>query len=71
MLMGGAPVGISWLLIAGVIRFVGIICRGEEVCLEGAGVRGLGGHCIMCPRGEGSGVWAGGGVMLDSIVRGE
>ena len=56
MLMGGAPVGISWLLIAGVIRFVGITCRGEEVGLEGAGVRGLGGHCIMRPRGEGSGV---------------
>ena len=56
MLMGGAPVGISWLLIAGVIRFVGVICRGEEVCLGRAGVRGLGGHCIMRPRGEGSGV---------------
>ena len=56
MLMGGAPVGISWLLIAGVIRFVGITCRGEDVGLEVAGVRGLGGHCIMRPRGEGSGV---------------
>ena len=56
MLMGGAPVGISWLLIAGVIRFVGITCRGVEVGLEGAGVRGLGGFCMMCLKGEGTGV---------------
>ena len=35
ILMGGAPVGISWLLVAGVIRFVGNICLGEEVGLEG------------------------------------
>ena len=45
------------------IRFVGNTCRGEEVGLEGAGVRGLGGFCMMCPKGEESGVWAGGRVM--------
>jgi hypothetical protein len=56
ILMGEAPVGISWLLVAVVIRFVGNICLGEEVGLEGAGVRGFGGACMMCPRGVEPGV---------------
>jgi hypothetical protein len=62
MLIGGAPVGISWLLVAGVIRLVENICLGAETGLEGAGVRGFGGACMMCPRGVGPVMWTGVGV---------
>ena len=44
MLMGEAPVEMSWLSLTGVIRLIGTSCRWEETGLVEAGVRGFGGR---------------------------
>ena len=53
MLMRGAPVGMSCVVIVGVIRLTGTSCCLLVAGLEVAGVRGLGGAWMMRPRGSG------------------
>ena len=53
MLMGEAPVEMSWLSLTGVIRLIGTSCRWEETGLEEAGVRGFGGRVRHSRRGGG------------------
>ena len=50
--MSGAPVGISWVVIVGVIRLTGTsCCLWDAAGLDDAGVRGFGGACMMHPSG--------------------
>ena len=63
VLISEAPVGRSWLVDLGVIRFNGAICRRGGAGLGLAGVRGFSGVCVMSPRGVGSSVVVGGGRM--------
>ena len=53
MLMRGAPVGMSCVVIVGVIRLTGTSWCLLVAGLEAAGVRGLGGAWMMRPRGSG------------------
>jgi hypothetical protein len=69
MLMGRAPVGMSWLLVAGVIRLVGTKCRWEEAGLEKAGVWGFDGACMMRPSGVGLNILTGEEGVKFSVVR--
>ena len=53
-LIRGAPVGMSCVVIVGVMRLTGTsCCLWEAAGLDDAGVRGFGGACIMHPIGPG------------------
>ena len=52
--MSGAPVGISWVVIVGVMRLTGTSCCLWDAAgfgLDAAGVRGFGGACLVHSRG--------------------
>ena len=54
MLMSGAPVGISWVVIVGVMRLTGTSCCLWDAAgfgLDAAGVRGFGGACLVHSSG--------------------
>ena len=58
--MSGAPVGMSWVVMVGVMRLTGTSCCRWDAAgfgLDAAGVRGFGGACLVhsCgPCGSGS-----------------
>ena len=52
--MSGAPVGISWVVIVGVMRLIGTSCwrwGAAGFGLDAAGVRGFGGACLVHSSG--------------------
>ena len=69
--MSGAPVGISWVVIVGVMRLTGTSCCRWDAAgfgLDAAGVRGFGGACLVhssgpCGLGSAWGLVGGEGVV--------
>ena len=58
------------MVIAGVIRLTETSRRWEEASLEGAGVQGFGGACMMRPSGLGSALGLEGEVGVESVGKG-
>ena len=69
--MSGAPVGISWVVMVGVMRLTGTSCWRWVAAgfgLDAAGVRGFGGACLVhssgpCGLGSAWGLVGGEGVV--------